>query len=166
MIRKAQLEDAEAIARIHVASWRVAYTGIISSEFLSALSEAERLRGWRQRLADGQTVILVAQEAGSTVGWVSGGRSRDEDGNDVSEVYAIYLQAEYWRRGIGRKLMAEMEGLLPRCTSITLWVLAENLGAIRFYDKIGYSPDGAEKSIQLGGQTFTEVRLRKRHHSP
>jgi hypothetical protein len=42
MIRQAILEDAEAIAKVHVASWQAAYKGLMPAEFLASLSVERR----------------------------------------------------------------------------------------------------------------------------
>lgn len=161
MIRKATFEDAAAIARIHVGTWRVAYAGIVPNDCLARLSEEKRTQSWQQQLTDGRTIIWVAEKDGQVIGWVSGGASKDEDAHGNSEVYAIYVSSRHWDCGVGRELMAKMESSLPDGQSTTLWVLRDNQRAIRFYEKMGYRPDGTQKEIQLGGKDFFEIRFRK-----
>jgi hypothetical protein len=48
-IRLAAEADAEAIARLHAASWRTAYRGALSDAYLDGPIEAERIEVWRQR---------------------------------------------------------------------------------------------------------------------
>ena len=162
MIRRAALEDASAIAQIHVHTWRVAYAGIVPADFLASLSEEKRTTSWRQQLTDGQTEILVAVENGTMTGWVSAGPSRDADKKDELEIYAIYVSPEHWGRKVGRHLMGGIEEALPDAPDITLWVLRDNQNAISFYEKMGYRHDGTDKEIQLGGAKLTEIRLRKK----
>ena len=161
MIRKATLEDAVAIARIQVGTWRVAYAGIVPGDYLASLSEEKRVKSWEERLTDGRSIILVAEKDGEVIGWASGGASRDEDAGSDTEVYAIYVSPEHWDGGVGCELMTRMEESLPESGSTTLWVLQENRRAIRFYERMGYGPDGAQKEIQLGGTGLCEVRFRK-----
>ena len=60
-VRPAQVKDAEAIARVHVDSWRTSYAGIIDAEHLASLSVVERAERWRTRLeTPGETHIFVA----------------------------------------------------------------------------------------------------------
>jgi len=61
MIRKATFDDAAAIARIHVGTWRVAYTDIVPDDFLANLSEEKRTQSWRDQLTDGRTIIWAAE---------------------------------------------------------------------------------------------------------
>ena len=160
MIRKARVDDAETIARIHVQAWREAYRGIVPPEYLAALSEEKRAVFWRDQLTVGRSITLVALEEGEVVGWASGGPSEVSASSLGSEVYAIYLAPAFWRRGVGRALMKEIEGMLRG--SVVLWVLRENQSARRFYEALGYLPDGAEKEADFGGIRLTEIRLRKK----
>jgi GNAT superfamily N-acetyltransferase len=55
--------------------------------------------------------LLVATSAGGVVGFGAFGPSRDGDlqGREVGEIYATYLKPEVWRRGVGNRLLAEVE---------------------------------------------------------
>jgi hypothetical protein len=44
------VEDADVIARVHVATWRVAYDGIVDAAYLASLTVDTRLVKWRERL--------------------------------------------------------------------------------------------------------------------
>jgi len=163
MIRRATLEDAAAIAAIHVRTWQAAYAGIVPDDFLAGLSKEKRKEFWGRELADNQSIVVTAVEKGAVVGWASGGASRDPDAAKcVSEVYAIYISPENWAQGVGTQLMRRIEEEISPCSVITLWVLAQNQRAIAFYRKLGYAPDGAEKIVQLGGISLSEVRFRKK----
>ena len=161
MIQRALLEDAAAIASIHVRAWQVAYAGIVPADFLAGMSLEKRTGFWTEELAGNGRIVVTAIENGEVVGWASGGGSRDADANGESEVYAIYVSPDYWTRGIGGQLLMKIEEELLPCPSLTLWVLARNRRAIGFYRKMGYELDGAEKTIQIGGVSLAEVRLRK-----
>lgn len=50
-VRVAREADAEALARVHVDSWRAAYQGLMPQEYLDGLDPAERAAQWRQALA-------------------------------------------------------------------------------------------------------------------
>jgi ribosomal protein S18 acetylase RimI-like enzyme len=161
MIRRATLEDAAALAAIHVRAWQAAYAGIVPADFLAGLSRDERTEFWQRELAEKRSLVVTAVENGEVVGWASGGMSRDADAQGEAEVYAIYVSLECWTRGIGRQLMKAIEEAISPCPGVTLWVLGQNQRAIGFYRKIGYQFDGAEKTVQVGGASLSEVRLRK-----
>lgn len=161
MIRHATVEDAPAIAAIHVHAWRAAYAGIVPPDHLAGLSLREKTEFWEQQLAVNLGAVLVAVRDGKLVGWASGGASRDADGKGGLEIHAIYIAPQYWSQGIGRELMKALEAALSPCSAITLWALRENQRAIGFYRKLGYQFDGAEKTVLVGGAKLSELRLRK-----
>lgn len=160
VIRCANAEDAAGIARVRAESWRTAYRGIVSDEYLDAIDVAE----WseRQRLnmenQPAELVSLVADYAGLIVGWAALGPNRETGTPFAGELYAIYLLPEYWRRGIGRLLMeATAESLLERgMRSMILWVLAENRPARRFYEALG-GEYVRERQISIGDASLPEV---------
>jgi ribosomal protein S18 acetylase RimI-like enzyme len=164
-VRRARLEDAKAIAAIHVHAWQVAYQGIVSSEVLGAMSVEQREGVWRQNLARGASETWVAEGGDQLHGWISAAHSRDSDAQPTTgEVWAIYVDPAYWRQGVGRRLWSKAEERLRASafSEVTLWVLKENSRAIAFYESNGLAIDpGSEKTITLGGAELLEIRLRK-----
>jgi|SRR5580692_8637683 len=80
----------------------------------------------------------------------------------VAELYALYVRPARWSTGTGRALM---DRVIARTSAagyrdIVLWVLEENARARRFYERAGYSADGATNVLdRLGG--VLEVRYRR-----
>lgn len=172
VIRPAGPADAEAIARVHVRSWQVAYEHIFGRDTLAALSVEERRRAWLPVLAapGPGAVTLVAEEAGEMAGFAGGGPPRDADLDPARtvELYAIYLAPERWGSGIGSLLM---EALLERLAAggpeeVVLWVLEDNARARRFYERAGWRADGAVKTDEHLGASVREVRYRVPCRSP
>jgi len=165
-IRPALPDDADAIANVHIASWRAAYRGQLPDAYLAALDTERSARGWSQTLADSKSDVVVAEQDRNIVGFASLSPSRDADADSkVGEITSIYLLSEYWRRHIGTELF---EALL-QCASkrgyseITLWVLASNQQARDFYESRGFFVDGAEKhEPRPPDLTFHEIRYRTR----
>jgi GNAT superfamily N-acetyltransferase len=159
-VREALGEDAEAIERIRIRGWQAAYRGIFPDEFLEAL-EPDWTR-WARRLAqmpDGWS-IFIGEDGERVVGFASTGPSRDEQA--VGELYALYVDPGSWSGGTGRALLAAAEQRLAGTYAEgTLWVLAENLRARRFYAAAGWHLDGVEAPIEFGGFTPTGLRYRK-----
>ncbi len=161
-VRAADERDADPIARVHVASWRKAYAGLMPDELLSSLDPGERAEDWRRLLRKPEGEALVAIEECEVVGVSYHGSARDEDGGvNVGEVQAIYVHPAYWRRGFGRVLLTESLARLRArgFEKVTLWVLAENGPARRFYQRMGFGEDGAEKKHR--GTGLLEVRYAK-----
>jgi ribosomal protein S18 acetylase RimI-like enzyme len=164
--RRATLDDARAIAAIHVHSWQAAYREIVPEHFLSSLSIDERERVWQQNLQQRDSETWVAEEDGQLLGWISAGRSRDLDAlPGTGEAWAMYVDPPYWRQGVGRLLWRKVERQLRAAgfSDVTLWVLKENAQAIRFYESNGMMIEPqSEKTITRGGAELIEIRLRKR----
>ncbi|PJI93258.1 GNAT family N-acetyltransferase [Luteimicrobium subarcticum] len=162
-IRVADTDDAEAIATVHIASWRGAYAGIVPDAYLASLDQHERARAWRTWLGDGSHDTWVALGDGRTLGFASVGPARDEDAEPGDlELYSIYLDPEAWGRGVARDLMRTVLATVSAGATITLWVLADNDRARHFYRRHGFAPDGVERREDLGGADLTEVRYRRR----
>jgi GNAT superfamily N-acetyltransferase len=168
LIRSAVPADAEGVAAVHVASWQGAYRGVFPDEVLDGPDLlADRLRLWQRLFGEPgpREVNLVAEDPGGrVVGLLHGRPSRDDDaGPDTGEVIAIYALPTEWGTGVGRELMAAaVDGLRAAgYTAATLWVLASNARARRFYELAGWAPDGAEKDDVMAGTTIREVRYRR-----
>lgn len=161
MIRHATVEDAVAIAKIHVRTWQTAYAEIFPAEFLANLSVEKRTAAWLDLLADNQSTTIVAESDGVIAGWASGGVSRDADAADSSELHAIYVLPEYWDKGIGAKLLLAIDAILSQPLTTTLWVLRDNERALRFYEKFGFIEDGAQTELERGSVKRWEIRMRK-----
>ena len=145
-IRRADAGDAAAIARLHVAAWHEAYTGLVPARMLSAFTVAERTRRWQRILSSPDparaSAVFVAARPDGIVGFGSCGRQPAPDlvaAGFLGEISALYLLAAHQRQGIGRRLMALMaRDLVAReMRSAALWVLHDNEPARAFYETLG-----------------------------
>lgn len=163
-IRPAETTDARAIAAVHVASWRAAYARLVPDDVLADLSVDRRETMWRDNLVRSEwpargTLVLLSDAA--VVGFASVGPSRDDDTTaGTGELWAIYLHPDHWGTGSGRRLLSEAVTRLDDAgfDRATLWVLAGNDRARRFYAADGWSPDGAERAETRPGFVLDEVR--------
>jgi ribosomal protein S18 acetylase RimI-like enzyme len=163
-IRPATVADVEAIARLHVAAWQVAYRGLLPDDYLGGLDWEERAESRRAQLAD-QALgvrILVAEDDQAVVGFIAWGPVRDGGGpdGDVAEIYALYVDPRAWGRGHGRALIRQAVADLPPTGELVLWVLAANARARAFYERSGFAADGGTAMIEIGGAALPEVRYR------
>ena len=143
-LRDARLEDAEAIANVHVRTWQGAYGHIFPAEKLAAISVEAWTRHWRQWLTDPVpgTHRLVVEDEDGIRGFASAGPAGDEPGS--GEVYAIYVLPEAWGSGHGRELMTAILDRLrgEGYADAVLWVLENNPRTRRFYEQAGWQPEG------------------------
>lgn len=159
-IRAATVEDAPALAQVHVTSWRETYRGLVPDDYLASLSVAERTERWRGRLsgADPGAFTLVAEDNnGRIVGFATGGPERGGDPVYTGELYAIYLLQAAQRAGLGRRLVqAVVERLLARGhTAMLVWTLAANPSR-GFYERLGGQPIRST-TITIGGADLEDV---------
>ena len=131
--------DAEAIARLHVASWREAYAGIVPPSILDNLDMADRITRWRGYLA-GEGVTFLAEAEGAPAGFIRAGTPAKPlveaaDGH----VFALYILRQHWRRGIGSRLLglAASAWHAQGGRALSVGVLTENAPAKAFYEAVG-----------------------------
>jgi ribosomal protein S18 acetylase RimI-like enzyme len=165
-LRRATEKDATAIAEVHVETWRWAYRDILPAAFLDRLDRNRREEFWRREIETlpRERRPWIAEVVARVVGFVSAGPSRDEDADlQTGEIYAIYVRRECWDRGIGRHLLdhAVRDVWAWEYRVATLWVLAANARARDFYERSGWSLDGAERTERIGDTDVVEVRYRR-----
>jgi len=160
-VAPATLEDAPAMAEVHVAAWRAGYAHILDRVWLSALSVEDRTTRWRRVLGAGESVNMVARIGPKILGFVSYGRCRDEGAPKTQgEIWALYVAPEAWGHGIGRELATHALAQLSAtgCLTTSLWVLAENRRGRRFYEASGFTAaTGIQKNVELGGKQVEEL---------
>src|ERR1700682_5142313 len=110
MVRPAELGDAAEIARVHVATWRSTYRGLLADEFLASLSEAHYTERWQRVIGDGSSRVFVVHDAGGVTGFASGGRERAGETGFAGELYALYVLQEAQHQGQGRELVRAVAG--------------------------------------------------------
>jgi GNAT superfamily N-acetyltransferase len=118
----------------------------------------------------GRTSLFVREGSppspseGPLLGFVTFGGSRDEDARGLGEVYALYVDPDRYRGGVGRVLMgAARERLAAEgFDEAILWVLQGNERARTFYEGEGWRPDGASRVENPYDIVSTVDRFRRR----
>lgn len=166
VIRAARMVDAVGIAEVHVASWRAGYRRLMPDSVLDNLSVSHHAQMWRQIIAEQKFQLLLAEIDGNVVGLINFGSARDPDALPglTGEILAIYVDPQCWQQGIGRGLLQAALSELKSAgfNELTLWVLDSNLRARVFYERAGFSIDGATHSELVGDNVeIQEVRYRR-----
>lgn len=158
-IRKATLQDAPDIARVHVISWQETYQGIVPQPYLDSLNINARTERWKSMLdqANSNSNVFVAILNGQLCGFIGGGRAREPVQNFDAEFYAIYLLQDAQGQGIGRLLMRRLAETLHEngLKRAMLWVLADN-PTRTFYEHLG-AQEISQKVIPIGGADLLEI---------
>jgi ribosomal protein S18 acetylase RimI-like enzyme len=170
-LRDARPGDELPVAELHVRSWQEAYRELMPADFLAALDPRERAGRYGFEDEEGPTTVLaVLAEEGSegdpsltkgevrsrspsdpsveaVLGFVTFGESRDRDTEGLGEIYALYVDPDRYRGGVGRLLMAAARRRLSEVgfTEAILWVLQGNARARSFYEREGWRRDGATR---------------------
>jgi len=158
MVRRADLDDAAAIARVHIDTWRTAYRGLLPDSFLDLLNHDHYTERWRRVIGDGASRVFVASDETGVCGFASGGRERAGENGYSGELYALYVADRAQRRGFGRQLAcAVVAGLremgLP---DMIVWALRDNPEARGFYEHLGGTYVRTQP-ITIGETTLQEV---------
>jgi GNAT superfamily N-acetyltransferase len=142
VVRPAQVTDAEPLVRCHLACWQETYTGLVPQPALekALAARGERTERWRGILRDSAGTFL-AEHQDEVVGFASVGRAPEEDLAELPLLHALYVRQAQWGTGLGHRLLTTALGDQPA----SLWVLATNARARRFYAAHGFEPDGRER---------------------
>jgi ribosomal protein S18 acetylase RimI-like enzyme len=145
-IRIATIDDAAELGKMHVASWRETYTGILPEGMLSSLSVPARITKWQEILREPAsveaTVVHVMESDGNIIGFGSCGPQRTEKlkvRGYAGEFSGIYVLRAFQRHGVGARLMSIMASDLASrgFNAASLWVLRDNAVARQFYERFG-----------------------------
>jgi len=140
LIRPARAADGDAIARVHVDTWRDAYAGILPTGYLvNRVRIGARQSLWKLGVPTSRARLdetLVA-EVESVVGFVSFGNARHARGR-IGEIYALYVQPDMQGQGLGRSLVEVALGRMFRAgfEQVDVEVLAANPSR-HFYAALG-----------------------------
>ena len=161
IIREARLQDANAIAQVHVDAWKTTYSGILPTAYIERRTYAKRCKSWSILLeaskAKTDHSIYVAEFEGEIIGFVDGGTERSANPIYKGEIYALYILKPYQRQGLGRNLTRTVARRLSQLglDSILVWVLADN-PACKFYRSLG-GQEVEQKLIDFNGSKFKEI---------
>lgn len=136
MIRRATLEDAPAIAALHVRSFHHAYPDIVPDEILAEVTLEERLEKWERWLGpDAPGPACVAETDSRIFGFC---------GLSGPLLRSLHVEPAAQGAGLGSSLLVWGESTLrdEGFDRGELLVFAANGLARTFYEKHGWSTDG------------------------
>lgn len=156
-VRCAAPSDCLAIARVQVAAWQKGYRDILPESLLLGLTPDQEARHCRDQLHIRPGGLRVLERASRIQGFAA----LSSEG-DPPELQALYLHPTAWDLGLGRLLHDDALGELRRkgSRSARLWVLERNLRAQTFFQRCGWTPDGAQRTRWHQGIALRELAFR------
>ncbi|MER7889673.1 GNAT family N-acetyltransferase [Micromonospora sp. NPDC094482] len=176
-VRPARPEDAGEIARIQLATWRVAYRRILPRHVLDNLDEAWLARRWTaavQEPPSGAHRVLVAVEQAEQsylVGFAASGPADAEAlapgepaeglGDGVVAVTDLLVEPRWGRRGHGSRLLAASVDLWREdgADRAVAWAFDADEATRKFLTSTGWEPDGAVRALDVDDMLVPQLRL-------
>ncbi|SCG52703.1 GNAT family N-acetyltransferase [Micromonospora halophytica] len=176
-VRPARPEDAGEIARIQLATWRVAYRRILPRHVLDNLDEAWLARRWSaavQEPPSGAHRVLVAVEQAEQsylVGFAASGPADTEAlapqepaeslGEGVVAVTDLLVEPRWGRRGHGSRLLSAMveHWRADGFSRAVAWAFDGDEATRKFLTSTGWEPDGAARALDVEDMLVPQLRL-------
>lgn len=165
-LRLARPADAEAIAALHLVSWRSAYRPFLPARVLDELDLVTHTAEWRRRVGVPEVQIALEEEGGELIGFCAHGPTGDPEASvdpRVWEIKNLHVHPERKGTGAGSRLFdaAVQHARRIEAGSVTLWVVEGNQVARAFYERKGMVTDGGRTTHTLGADgTMPVVRYR------
>lgn len=147
VIRNAIASDASRLAEILIFAKRCAYRPIFQNDLVSfqemqVLDLALLYRDNPEARKD-----VYVYDDGIVKGMMHIGEWLPPSGIPALELKELYVDPLLQGQGVGRGLMLHFLSLARQSAapSVCLWVLEKNLAARRFYEKMGFHPNGSRK---------------------
>ena len=153
-IRKAETADAMRLAEIAYRAWETGILPLLANQ--SGLREAERRR-LSHAVAEQLQSIIVAVVDGVVVAWCSRSRRR-------AYIPFLFVAPEFQGHGLGSMLLRRMESMLELegAERVHLETQADNVRAVRFYERQGYRILALRPDGRAVHEPFMSVHLEKR----
>jgi GNAT superfamily N-acetyltransferase len=163
-IRQATEKDIPAIVHTYVQSWQSTYRGLLPPSFLEAINPLSAEKTFRESFESkgfSYFVLLAENPGGETMGYLDGGRDREDPGKTLGEIYGMYLLEPFQGQGTGRELLeaAFRKYKALGFREVRTWVLREGL-ARGFYEKAGGKPGTETKNMSIGKDSISLVSYR------
>lgn len=151
-IRPARPEDAGQIARVHQRAIRLLARESYSAAELESWADGVKVAYYRLRIEDTPHFELAEDGGGAVIGFAA---VRDD------EMWLLYIDPDWARRGIGSALLRRAEANLLDAGHEDIWVQS-SLNARTFYAKHGYLEQETFDAPTRGGLALKAVRMTKR----
>jgi GNAT superfamily N-acetyltransferase len=165
-LARATPQDSAAIAALHAESWRNAYRGMLSDQYLDEGVFADRAAFWKERFdtqRPERQFILKATSQNGLDGFACA--LLDAEPAWGARLDNLHVRPQLIGRGIGHALFNAARAWIAEVTqaeSMHLWVVEANHTARRFYDRQGGAV--VERATRLVARGLSVLELR--YHWP
>lgn len=135
IIRKAEREDVDQINNIF--NYAIENTNYNLRLTTRSLMEAYE---WYNQHIDDDYPVLVAEIDGKVVGWASLSRFREYRGYDTTAEVSVYISVEHRHKGIGIRLVSELERLASRFHMLLAVIVDNNTASLSLHSRCGFVP--------------------------
>jgi GNAT superfamily N-acetyltransferase len=163
VVRIACLDDLDQVTAIFLACWRDSYADLLAPDVIAYYDDERAGATWRplvEGAVAGRTLLVADHAERGILGF--GQIGGDPEAPERGHVHSIYVHPDARGLGVGRLLLgAAVDGLRTAgAGEATLWVFAANTSARAFYARMGWEPDGTERTEVACREP--ELRLRRR----
>ncbi|OLT38497.1 GNAT family N-acetyltransferase [Saccharomonospora sp. CUA-673] len=171
-VRIATADDAAAIARIQVRTWRTAYAEALGRATVEALDEDALTAEWAAAVGHAGSSVFVALEGSELVGFCAAGPAPDsdiaaadgtppDDAGSVALISTVLVEPRWGRRGHGGRLFGTAAHALRAGghTRGVTWTAQSDSASLSFFRSVGWNPDGTVRTLDTGERTVRELRL-------
>lgn len=176
-VRPARTDDAGEIARIQLATWRVAYRRMLPKHVLDNLDEAWLGRRWSAAIdappSDRHRVLVAVEQAEQSylVGFAASGPADEQAlapeepatalGPAVAAVTDLLIEPRWGRRGHGSRLLAATVDLWRESgfDTAVAWTFDGDAATRKFLTSTGWEPDGATRALDVDDMLVPQLRL-------
>lgn len=156
-VRRAIITDSFEMSGVYVQSWKAAYRGILSKEYLDGLSA----ESWTEEIVNdfenNNMIAWVITRGKDIIATATVLESQSSQYEGYLEIDSIYVLPKYWDQKAGSILMDEILSYAKNSGyhDIMLWDFEDNADSIKFYEKFGFEANDDLKAVQKGDMFIT-----------
>jgi putative acetyltransferase len=151
IVRRATVDDAEAICDLHICSIRGLCANDYTPEQIEAWAGRKKPELYSRAMTEGgETMFVAVDEQGRIIGFAA---------FKAAEIYGLYVAPEAIRRGVGSELLDAAEAAM-RLSGVAVVRFRSTLTALSFYQRHGYQ-HGDDAISRMGGVDIPCVWMSK-----
>lgn len=165
--RKAEIADCEEISKVYAESWRSAYKGLISQNYIDSITDNRWTDKMIKSLLQNEYFSLCAEDNGKVIGNIQFGKSREDDMPAYGEIISLYILPEYLGQAVGYNLLCKAIDVIKQqgFKNIYLWAMNGNIRADKFYTRNGFVKTQDIKEIEIDKQKVICYKYIKNLHN-